>query len=205
MAEAAAVPASHEAHEHDMLKLGTWLFLASEIMFFGAFISAYIIMRLSGPMDPESGRLAVEVMKAELNVALAAINTLVLILSSLTMALAVSSARRADRRKTLLFLGLTFSLGAVFLTIKYFEYAAKFHHGIFPKTNIMYGFYFTMTGFHGLHVLGGMIALLIFMFLVWKKGWFMGGHRYGNIESMGLYWHFVDVVWIFLFPLLYLI
>ena len=204
MSDAHAIPA--EAHgaasEHTLVKFGMWLFLASEVMFFGGFFSSYMITRLG--MKPG----VVEAWQEELkgNRPLAAINTLVLIVSSLTMVMAVAAARRGIKNRTVLFLGLTSLCGVIFLIVKFFEYGAKISHDHLPKTNVLYAFYYMMTGFHGLHVIGGLIALWIFMCLVSKKtAEYTGEANYGNIESMGLYWHFVDLVWVFLFPLMYLI
>lgn len=192
---------SHEASEHTLLKFGMWLFLASEVMFFGGFFSSYMIVRLSG-----SENVAAWQEELKPNRPLAALNTLVLIVSSLTMALAVSAARRSIRNKTILFLGLTSLCGVIFMVVKFFEYGAKIAHNHLPSSNVLYAFYYMMTGFHGLHVVGGLIALWILMALVAKKpAEYTGEQNYGNIEIMGLYWHFVDIVWIFLFPLMYLI
>ncbi|MBI4577113.1 MAG: cytochrome c oxidase subunit 3 family protein [Planctomycetes bacterium] len=186
---------AHES-EHEVSKFGMWLFLASEVMFFAAFIAAYVVLRAhSRGAFAEAAR--------ELNVVLAAVNTLALITSSLTMVLAVGAAQRGDRRGTVRGLAATIALGCVFLVIKYFEYSAKFHHGIYPSTNAFFGCYFLLTGFHGLHVLAGIIALSILL-VVASRGVFRDGY-YTPVECTGLYWHLVDVVWIFLFPILYLL
>jgi cytochrome c oxidase subunit III len=178
-------------------KLGVWLFLASEVMLFGALFSTYVLLR-TGAETWEHG--------AEfLNVPLATINTLVLILSSVTMVMSWASLKMKDFGKYKLYMGLTILCGLVFLVIKGFEYAAKFEHHLLPSTSTFMAIYFTMTGLHGLHVIGGMIV----NGYLWGPGskmWRTDPERFTNrIEVAGLYWHFVDLVWIFLFPTLYLL
>ena len=185
-------------------KLGMWVFLASEVMFFTGLIGAYIVLRLSNPAWPGSdGHLIVHI---------GTINTLVLICSSTTIVMALAAAQRlpaeasakaggamSAMRRWLL---ATILLGALFLTIKGFEYAAKFEHHLFPSTNIFWSCYFVLTGFHALHVLGGIVFnALVLGASRTGRTWAAWSHR---LELAGLYWHFVDIVWIFLFPLLYL-
>lgn len=138
-----------------------------------------------------------------LSVPLAALNTVALILSSFTMALAISAIQRGDQTWTKLYLAVTVALACVFLVVKTIEYTTKFNHEILPSTNIFYGAYFLLTGFHGLHVVAGIVALLILLLLT-IKGEF-NEHNNAAIECTGLYWHIVDLVWIFLFPMLYLL
>ena len=178
-------------------KLGVWIFLASEIMLFGGLFSAYILLRVGSPVWPPNG--------AELNVPLATLNTFNLILSSWTVVkswIALKENNFAEFKK---FMGVTLLCSLVFMVIKYIEYTTKFSHGIFPSTDNFYGIYFTLTGLHGLHVIGG----LILNFYLWGPGsgmWKTDPERFTNrIEVAGLYWHFVDLVWIFLFPVLYLL
>jgi heme/copper-type cytochrome/quinol oxidase subunit 3 len=178
-------------------KLGVWLFLASEVMLFGALFSTYVLLR-TGAETWEHG--------AEfLNVPLATINTMVLIFSSVTMVMSWASLKMKKFGKFKLYLGLTFLCGVGFLVIKAFEYAAKFEHHLLPSTSTFMALYFTMTGLHGLHVVGGMIV----NGYLWGPGsrmWQTDPERFTNrIEVAGLYWHFVDLVWIFLFPTLYLL
>lgn len=176
-------------------KLGMWLFLASEVMFFAGLLSAYIVLRAAHPAWPGAG--------GHLSVPIGTANTLILICSSMTMALSVGAAAQRDAGRARLFLILTILLGLTFLGVKAFEYDAKFHHGIGPSTNIFWSCYFALTGLHGLHVLIGAVA----------NGWVLaqtGRPRFWTeqshlVEVSGLYWHFVDVVWIFLFPLVYLL
>lgn len=179
-------------------KLGVWLFLASEVMLFGALFSTYILLRTGAETWPHGRDLG-------LNVPLATLNTMFLIASSVTIVLSWASLRLNDFKKYRLYMGLTllFSLG--FLVIKYIEYTEKFHHDHFPSTNTFFAIYFTLTGLHGLHVLGGMVVNGYFLG-PGAKLWHRDPQRFTNrIEVAGLYWHFVDLVWIFLFPVLYLL
>ncbi len=178
-------------------KLGVWLFLASEVMLFGGLFSAYIFLRTgvdSWPLGTEY-----------LDVPLATLNTLFLITSSVTMVMSWASLKLNDFKKFKLYSGVTLFLALAFLVVKYFEYTHKFHVGYLPSTNNFLGIYFTMTGLHVLHIIGGMIVI----FYYWMPGakmWEVNPERFTNrIEIVGLYWHFVDLVWIFLFPVLYLL
>jgi cytochrome c oxidase subunit 3 len=146
---------------------------------------------------------AVESVAMPLDKVLGALNTVVLITSSLTMALAVVFSKRGDRKATGNWLAATFLLACTFMVVKSFEYAAHFREGVFPSSDIFHSFYYLLTGFHGVHVLGGMIALGILWFRN-RRGDF-DTHYNDPIEMTGLYWHFVDLVWIFLFPALYLL
>ena len=176
-------------------KLGMWIFLASEVMFFTGLLGAYIVLRAGQAHWPHPGE--------ELNIGLAALNTFILLSSSMTMAMAVAAVHQGDLKKVRLFLFFTILLGCAFLGVKGYEYSVKFAHGHFPGTALFWDCYFTLTGFHGLHVLAGIITNL-WIFLSAFRGDFL--HRKGHfVELSGLYWHFVDVVWIFLFPLVYLI
>ncbi len=179
----------------DTGKLGMWIFLASEVMFFTGLLSAYVVLRAGHPAWPgPEGHLSVPIGTA---------NTLILICSSMTMALAVGAVAQRQERLLRRYLLATILLGATFLGVKLFEYQAKFHHGIGPSTNIFWSCYFMLTGIHGLHVLIG----------VGWNGWVLAKTRGGRfwsseshlVELSGLYWHFVDIVWIFLFPLVYLL
>lgn len=176
-------------------KLGVWLFLASEVMLFGALFTTYILLRVGAPEWP----------RHELNVPLATVNTAVLISSSITMVMAWASLMMKNFKKFRMYLGLTFLAGVAFLIIKGFEYGHHISAGELPSTSTFYAIYFTMTGLHGLHVIGGMIV----NGYLWGPGskmWFTEPERFTNrIEVAGLYWHFVDLVWIFLFPVFYLL
>ena len=176
-------------------KLAMWIFLASEIMFFTGFFGAFIVLRNSNlELFSHSA--------AELTKGYALLNTFILIGSSLTMALSVLNLEKGNIGKFKLFLGLTILCGFGFIIVKTIEYTTKFSHHIFPWTNVFFSFYFLMTGFHAIHVIAGMIPIT-FMFI---KAFTKKGYNHPvKVETLGLYWHFVDLVWIFLFPVLYLI
>ena len=180
-------------------KLGIWLFLASEIMLFGALFSSYIILRIGDPT------WMLHVKEAHLNIPLATINTAVLILSSVTFVMSWVSLKLKNLPKFKLYMGLTLLCSIIFLIIKYFEYTAKFDAGHYPSTHNFYAVYFTMTGLHGLHIIGGIIVNA-YLCLPGTKMWETDPERFTNrVEVAGLYWHFVDLVWIFLFPSIYLL
>ena len=180
-------------------KLGIWLFLASEIMLFGALFSTYIILRTGDPT------WMLHVKEAHLNIPLATINTAVLILSSVTFVMSWVSLKLKDLSKFKLYMGITLLCSVIFLVIKYFEYTAKFDAGHYPSTHNFYAVYFTMTGLHGLHIIGGIIVNA-YLWMPGTKMWDTDPERFTNrVEVAGLYWHFVDLVWIFLFPSIYLL
>jgi cytochrome c oxidase subunit 3 len=176
-------------------KLGIWLFLASEVMLFGALFSTYIILRTGAPEWPHG----------ELNVWLGMANTFILIASSVTMVMAWAYLKLHDFAKHRMFLLATFLLSAAFLVNKYFEYADHFRRGELPSHSTFLAIYYTLTGLHGLHILGGM-AVMAYFLGPGAKMWKTYPEQFTNrIEYTGLYWHFVDLVWIFLFPVLYLL
>ena len=188
--------------------LGMWAFLATEILFFGGLFVGYVVYRLAYPQ-------AFAAASNHLDIALGTVNTAVLIGSSLTMVLAVYSAQFAGRRAQIIFLLATLLLGTIFLGIKGLEYAHKFHEHLVPGAGfrfddadprhaaIFFSLYFALTGLHAFHMIIGAGLLLWLTVRAWR-GHFSAGY-YTPAEMVGLYWHFVDVVWIFLFPLLYLI
>ncbi len=178
-------------------KFGIWLFLASEVMLFGALFSTYIILRTGSTVWPHGYEV--------LNIPMGAINTVMLITSSVTIVMAWASLKLKQLGKFKLYMALTCILSLVFLVVKYFEYTAKFHHGYFPWTNTYFAIYFTMTGLHGIHILGGIIVNA-YLLGPGSKMYASQPERFtGRVECAGLYWHFVDLVWIFLFPILYLL
>ncbi len=189
-------------------KMGMWVFLVTEILFFGGLFVAYIAYRT---WYPELYMLA----STELNTFWGAVNTAVLIGSSLTVAMAIRSAQLNQIKGLIINLYITIALACVFMVIKFFEYSHKFEIGILPgsyysyegiaheKANIFFSIYYMMTGLHGVHVLIG-IGLMIWLVVKAKKNVFHSGY-YTPVEITGLYWHLVDIIWIFLFPLLYLI
>lgn len=187
-------------------KLGVWLFLASEVMLFGGLFSAYIFLRIGAPGWPGmiNGTKFIHASQV-LNVPIGTFNTMVLIGSSVTMVMSWASLKLKDFKKYRVYLGLTIMLGLIFLVVKGFEYSEKFAHHYYPAESAFLAIYFTLTGLHGLHVIGGIIVNAYF----WGPGskmWKTEPERFTNrIEIAGLYWHFVDIVWIFLFPTIYLL
>ena len=195
------------SHEFEASKLGMWAFLIQEVLFFGGLFVAYFVFRFLYPemfIDAHH----------HLSWQLGALNTLFLITSSFTMVMAVRSAQVSEQKPMLRYLTVTFLLAFAFLVVKAVEYSAKIQHGYLPgplfhgeghfeTMPIFFGLYFTMTGVHGLHVIGGMAAIL---WLIWRgrKGHFHANY-FTPVEMVGLYWHLVDLIWIFLFPLLYLV
>jgi len=177
-------------------KLGVWTFLATEVLLFGALFTGYTVFRMK---YPEMFRVE----HAKLDRVLGGINTVVLITSSLMVVLGVDAIKRGKARLLEACFGATILLAAVFLCIKYVEYTAKFHHGIYPGTNIFFSIYFMLTGLHGVHVLLGM-GLMSYVIVLSRRGR-LSANYFTPAEMSGLYWHFVDLVWIYLFPLLYLI
>lgn len=178
-------------------KLGVWLFLASEVMLFGALFSALITLRLGVNDWPHGYEV--------LNVPLATLNTVVLIFSSVTVVMAWASLKMKNLKQFKTYMSLTILMSFIFLVVKSFEYAAKFEHGISPATSNFYAIYFVITGLHGLHIIGGIIVNA-YLLGPGSKMWTSEPERFtGRIECAGLYWHFVDLVWIFLFPILYLL
>ena len=178
-------------------KLGVWLFLSSEVMLFAALFSSYILLRVGSTEWPHGWQ--------ELNVPLGAVNTIVLIASSVTMVMAWASLKMHDFGKFRLYLGLTILAAVLFLVNKYFEYAAHLSTGEGPWRSTFLAIYFTMTGLHALHIVGG-IVVNSYLWGPGAKMWKTQPERFTNrIEIAGLYWHFVDLVWIFLFPVLYLL
>ncbi len=173
-------------------KFGMWLFLASEVMFFAGLIGAYIALRLGAPEWP-----------AELSVTLTAINTFILICSSVTMVKAFAAAEIGDQSGLWQYLLATALLGLVFVGIKGYEWNELFHHDITPATNLFGATYFTLTGFHAIHVLGG-VAIILYLIVRALQGVY-SAENHDTVEVVGLYWHFVDIVWIFLFTIIYLI
>jgi cytochrome c oxidase subunit 3 len=211
----AAAPHAGHAHHFDSSEqqresasLGMWVFLVTEVMFFGGLFLAYILYRWSWPA-------AFAVASHHLDVGLGTFNTAVLIGSSFTMALAVRAAQLGNRRSIAVFLVLTMILGSIFLGIKGYEYHHKYVEHLIPgagfefpgsepgHSEMFFCLYFAMTGLHALHMIIG-LGVLFVMLVLSLRGRFSSTY-YNPIECAGLYWHFVDIVWIFLFPLLYLI
>jgi cytochrome c oxidase subunit 3 len=188
--------------------LGMWVFLVTEIMFFGGMFMVYILYRV---FYPEAWVLG----SNHLDVTLGALNTAVLICSSLTMALAVRSAQVGSYMGQVVNLILTMVFGSVFLIVKYFEYAEKFEHHLVPgphfdmslpqanQQQLFFSIYFMMTGIHAAHMVVGLVLMGVILVMALRRRF--SASYYTPVEVSGLYWHFVDIVWIFLFPLLYLL
>ncbi len=198
--------ASHAEHRDPFgAKLGMWLFLVTEINLFGGLFIAYSYMRHKYPAEFHHGG-------AELNAVLGVTNTLVLLTSSLTVALAILALQEGKKALSQTYLYTTFGFGLVFLVIKAFEWSAKFHHGLYPGgthlaslphgEQVFFGLYFTMTGLHDLHVLIGMSVLFVVARMI--RAGKVTQERIATLDNAGLYWHLVDVIWIFLLPLFYL-
>jgi cytochrome c oxidase subunit 3 len=209
-------PDFHVAHHFDTAdtqfdsgRMGVWIFLVTEVLFFGGMFCAFAVFR-SWYFE------AFKEAHHHLDKVMGGINTIVLICSSLTMALGVRSAQRSKTKLTVAMLALTIAFACVFLVIKYFEYSHKIHDGLLPgaaftaegfKTGndagIFFAVYFMMTGVHGVHVVVG-IGLIAWVLVRAAKGQFSSRY-YAPVEGVGLYWHLVDLIWIYLFPLLYLV
>lgn len=185
-------------------KFGTWLFLASEVMLFGALFSSYVLLRVGAPAEGPGAWLSHE--EAHLSWKIGGFNTLVLIVSSVTMVMAWTALKTGSLAKGRVYLGITAALALLFLVVKLtLEYYPHIKHGLVPGHSNFFALYYTLTGFHGLHVFGGIIVILYFAgpgSALWRQD----PEYYTNrIECTGLYWHFVDLVWIFVFPVLYLL
>jgi cytochrome c oxidase subunit III len=188
--------------------LGMWLFLATEVMFFGGLFAAYTVYRFLYPA-------AFADASQRLDLVLGAVNTFLLLTSSFTMVLAVNAIQRGRRGLLIVFLLATILLGMLFLVIKATEYRHVIEEGLFPggtfiypvpytrEARLFFSLYFSMTGLHFIHMVLGILFMGFLVFLAWRRRF--SAQRYNLIELTGLYWHFVDIVWIFLFPLLYLI
>lgn len=214
VAEHSAEPAFRQLHfvnaeqQFSTSKLGMWLLLATEILMFGGLFVGYGLMQAQYPEAWVAGH-------HHLDRIMGAVNTVFLLISSYTMVMAVHYASTSNKSKTLLNLFLTFGFAAGFLVVKYFEYSHKFHDGLLPgrlfayagggppQQAMFFGFYFAMTGLHGFHVLIGM-GLIAWIMMRASRGEFSSAY-YTPVDLVGLYWHLVDLIWIYLFPLLYLV
>ena len=215
MSDEAHALAPHQQHQFESVeqqaetsRLGMWAFLVTEVLFFGGLFTAYAVYRMQFPR-------AFTEASHHLDYIIGAFNTAVLISSSMTMALAVHAAQIGNRRRLVIFLALTILLGSVFLGVKVFEYHEKFVHHLVPgphfyfegahgrEAQLFFGLYFAMTGMHAVHMIIG-IGMLSTLLVMSARGRFSPEYN-TPVELAGLYWHFVDIVWIYLFPLLYLI
>ncbi len=188
------------------IKIGMWLFLYSEIILFGGL---FVLYAAYFHKHPESFAVGGK----ELDRVIGALNTVVLLISSFTVAASITAIQKGSRKLTIGLLGVSIFCGCIFLVNKYFEWGTKIHHDIYPNSetlvngepglNIFFGLYYVITGLHGLHVIIGMVLLSIslVMVLVGK----IDGSRFSMLDNSGLYWHLVDLIWIFVFPLFYLV
>jgi cytochrome c oxidase subunit 3 len=187
-------------------KLGMWLFIFTEILLFGGLFIVYSVYRY---MHPVEFHLAHQ----ELSVTIGFINTVILLISSMTVAMSITALQLGSKKLSLILLAITLLLALAFLVNKYFEWGAKIHHDIYPGSAFLmslskgdmlfFGLYFFMTGLHALHIIAGMVLLSV-IFVKIRNG-SVNQTRYSLLENGGLYWHLVDLIWIFLFPLFYLI
>ena len=198
----------HDEHyDPEASKVGMWLFIFTELLLFGGLFIVYSIYRY---LNPDAFHLAGE----ELNVTIGFINTAVLLVSSMTIAMSTTALQRGQKNTAIVLIEITLMLALIFLINKYFEWGVKFGHGIFPGSEYMkqnmgdgeilfFGLYFIMTGLHALHIIVGMIVIGFALAGVQKGK--VNANRAALLENAGLYWHLVDLIWIFLFPLFYLI
>jgi len=201
---------THVGHDHydaEASKIGMWLFIFTELLLFGGLFIVYSVYRF---MNQDAFHLAAE----ELNTTIGAINTILLLVSSMTIAMSTTTLQLKKKGATLALLAVTVLIGLIFLVNKYFEWGVKFEHGIWPGSEhllndfsqgeiLFFGLYFVMTGLHALHIIIGLIIILVAAWRVHKGT--INENRASLLENSGLYWHLVDLIWIFLFPLFYLI
>ena len=198
--------AAHNHRDDYGARMGMWLFLFTELILFGGMFLVYSVYRFSNQAE-------FHLAATELNTIIGTFNTAILLTSSLTMVLSITAIQNDNRRLSIFFQFLTILLGLFFMVNKYFEWSAKINHGLFPGSDellaknsgeiLFFGLYYVMTGLHGLHVLVGMVLIAV-MARFTSKG-IITHDNYVKLENIGLYWHLVDIIWIFLFPLFYLI
>ncbi len=197
---------TNEHRDYTGAKIGMWLFLFTEVLLFGGLFLVYSVYRDAHTSD-------FHIAAQELSTVIGAINTVILLTSSLTMALSITALQRSEKMRSALLQAATVILGVAFLINKYFEWSEHIHHGFYPGSTellakghgqvLFFGLYYVMTGIHGLHVLIGM-GLIASMFVLTLREK-ISGDDYVKLENTGLFWHLVDIIWIYLFPLFYLI
>ncbi|PIQ35439.1 MAG: cytochrome C oxidase subunit III [Bacteroidetes bacterium CG18_big_fil_WC_8_21_14_2_50_41_14] len=200
------LPNSGHHYDAKASKMGMWLFLYTELLLFGGLFLVYMVYR---SLNQDAFLLA----SFNLNVWIGTANTVVLLTSSMTVAMSISALQKGDSKKSILLLWLTILAALIFLVVKYFEWSSKFEHGLFPGMDhfnqlpngekLYFNLYFFMTGLHGLHVIVGGIFIMVVVAKI--KSGKVNKSRYQLLENSGLYWHLVDLIWIYLFPLFYLI
>ncbi len=197
---------NHVHRDYVGAKMGMWLFLFTELLLFGGLFLVYAVYRYQ---YPDQFHLA----GMELNTGIGTLKTIILLTSSLTVALSIAAIQKRNKFLSILMLFMTLMFALMFMINKYFEWSAKFSHGIYPGSDellglpngqiLFFGLYYVMTGLHGLHVLIGIVILSIILVMIIKDK--ITYDNYVKLENSGLYWHLVDLIWIFLFPLFYLI
>lgn len=198
---------THEVHRDDVgARMGMWLFLFTELLLFGGLFLVYAVYRHEYIDQFKVAAMA-------LNTTVGALNTIILLTSSLTVALSIAALQKGNKKLSIMLLVMTNILAFAFMINKYFEWSEKIHHGIYPGSEhllnlpdgqiLFYGLYYIMTGLHGLHVIIGLVFLTIVMGFIITGS--VNKDSYVKLENAGLYWHLVDLIWIFLFPLFYLI
>ena len=197
---------TEEHRDDEASKLGMWLFIFTELLLFGGLFLVYSIFRAQYPANFHESSL-------ELSVTIGVINTVVLLFSSMTIAMSITAIQKKNKKLTLALIGVTILMAFIFLVNKYFEWGHKFEHGLYPGSELMqllerghhlyFSLYFFMTGLHALHIVIGMVLLVIAYVKVNKGS--IKHDKFVFLENGALYWHLVDLIWIFLFPLLYLI
>jgi cytochrome c oxidase subunit III len=196
-----------ESHRDDLAsKTGMWLFLFTEMLLFGGLFVVYSVYRYRNPA-------AFHLAASELSVVIGTINTIILLISSTTIAMSITAIQKQNKKLALLLLGITIILGLAFLVNKYFEWGEHIRQHIYPGSSVLalrgqgdvlfYGLYFFMTGLHALHIIIGLVFIFVVGGMILKDR--IDSDNYVLLENSGLYWHLVDLIWIFLFPLFYLI
>jgi cytochrome c oxidase subunit III len=210
MKETAAELVVHKHHDAVGARVGMWLFLFTELLLFGGLFLLFSVYLDRNPQDFHYA-------SGELNQFLGAMNTIILLTSSFTMAISIAALQRGNRKLAIILLVVTMILGAAFLVDKYFEWSMEIGHGIYPGSPLLlqrshgeilfFSLYFVMTGLHGLHVVVGIIVMAFMLYFITKRLRTAEDDMVNKIklENTGLYWHLVDIIWIFLFPLFYLI
>jgi cytochrome c oxidase subunit III len=197
---------THLHRDDEASKIGMWLFIFTEMLLFGGLFIVYSIYRYLHPV-------AFELAAGELNVAVGAANTVILLVSSMTIAMSVTAMQKGNKKLTLILLGATLFLAVIFLVNKYFEWGSKISYGLYPGSDrlhelghgdtLFFGLYYFMTGLHALHIIIGVVVIASVMYRVHKE--MVRSNKFALLENTGLYWHLVDLIWIFLFPLFYLV
>jgi cytochrome c oxidase subunit 3 len=195
-----------EVRDYTGAKLGMWLFILSELILFGGMFILYSVYRYKNPVDFHHA-------SGELEVIVGTLNTIILLTSSLSVAASIAAIQKGQRRLSMVLLIATMALGLLFLVNKGFEWGTKISHGIYPNSPallarskgeiLFFGLYYVMTGLHGLHVLIGVCVFSVMLILIAKEK--ITPMHFVPLENSGLYWHLVDIIWIFLYPLFYLI